>query len=52
MHMHHFQFDDAVFYNTLGLIVYPALIFVWGMWVYKAYKRVKADQTQTIEASH
>lgn len=41
MHMHHFQFDDAVFYNLGGLIVYPALIGVWAYWVYLASKRLK-----------
>ena len=40
MHMHHFQFSDAVYYNILGLIVYPALILVWISWTYKASKRL------------
>ena len=40
MHMHHLQFGDAVFYNTLGLIVYPALIIVWIIWVRAAAKRL------------
>jgi hypothetical protein len=40
MHMHHFQFDDAVFYNTLGLVVYPALIVVWIIWTRGAAKRL------------
>ena len=41
MHMHHLQFDDAVYFNVLGLIVYPALIILWFRWVYKAAKRLK-----------
>ena len=40
MHMHHFQFDEAVYFNTLALIVYPALIAVWGFWIWKAGKRL------------
>ncbi len=40
MHMHHFQFDDAIFYNALGVIVYPGLIVTWTIWVWKAGKRL------------
>ncbi|WP_235297165.1 DUF2752 domain-containing protein [Portibacter marinus] len=45
MHMHHFEFDDAVYYNVLGLVIYPALIVLWCYWVYKAYLRLKKSQT-------
>jgi hypothetical protein len=47
MHMHHLQFDDAVYYNILGLIVYPALIALWFYWLYKAYKRVSKERAAT-----
>ncbi len=40
MHMHHFQFDDALFYNTLGFIVYPVMIITWFIWLFKAGKRL------------
>ena len=40
MHFHHFEFDDAVFYNILVFVAYPLLVVQWGYWVYKSYKRV------------
>ena len=40
-HMHHFQYDDAVFYNTGVLAIYPALVIIWGLWVYRAWNRIK-----------
>ncbi len=36
MHIHHFEFEDAVFYNIGSIAIYPALIGVWGLWIYKA----------------
>lgn len=40
MHLHHFDMDDAVYFNRGSLVVYPALIVVWCMWVYKAAKKL------------
>ncbi len=40
MHMHHFDFDEAVFYNTGVLFIYPALVVVWCVWVYRSAKRL------------
>ena len=42
MHFHHFQFDDAVYYNTLVLLVYPAMAFFWGKWSWQLYRSIKA----------
>jgi hypothetical protein len=39
MHFHHFQFDDAVYFNRGSLIVYPALVIVWAVWTFKAWKK-------------
>jgi hypothetical protein len=39
MHFHHFQFDDAVYFNRGSLIVYPALVAVWAVWTFKAWKK-------------
>lgn len=38
MHMHHFELEDALFFNVLSVIVYPGLVAVWGHWVYKNLK--------------
>jgi hypothetical protein len=40
MHMHHLEIDDAVYYNTGVLFIFPALVIIWGMWVWKAGKKV------------
>ena len=42
MHLHHFDFDDAVYFNQGVFIVYPALAIVWCIWVYKAFARIRA----------
>ncbi|NRA49973.1 MAG: DUF2752 domain-containing protein, partial [Phaeodactylibacter sp.] len=33
MHMMHFDFSEAIFYNGLVVIVMPLLILLWGIWV-------------------
>lgn len=40
MHMHHFDFDDAVYFNRGSFLIYPALAIIWGLWVYRAAKRL------------
>jgi Protein of unknown function (DUF2752) len=40
MHFHHFQFDDAVYYNTGSVVIYPILIIVWIVWVLKASRKL------------
>ena len=40
MHFHNFQFEDAVYFNQLVWVVYPGLIFTWGLWSYRAAKRL------------
>ena len=40
MHMHHFDFDDAVYFNQGSLFIYPALIIVWFIWTIKAARQV------------
>lgn len=41
MHMHHFEWQEAVYYNTGIMAVYPALVIVWALWLTKAWKRHK-----------
>jgi len=33
MHAHHFQFEDAIYYNLAVVLVYPFLIWLWFRWV-------------------
>jgi len=42
MHLHHFDFDDAVYFNRGVFIVYPALVIIWCVWVYKVFARIRA----------
>ena len=41
MHFHHFEFDDALYFNQGSFVVYPALVVTWFLWVFKSYKRYK-----------
>lgn len=41
MHMHHFNFVEAFFYNYMSVIVYPALIFIWAKWLIAVLKRLE-----------
>lgn len=40
MHMHHFEFSDALYYNYGSVLVYPGLIIVWFIWLFKVAKRL------------
>ncbi len=41
MHLIHFDFDSAVYYNSLSLIVFPALAVVYSTWLWKLYLNLK-----------
>ena len=40
MHFHHFQFDDAIYYNRGSFVIYPALVALWAVWVFRAQKKI------------
>ncbi len=40
MHMHHAEVADAIYFNFGSPFVYPALIALWGFWVYLAGQRL------------
>lgn len=40
MHLHHFEFEEAIYFNYLVVLVYPALVYVWVLWTYRAAKRL------------
>jgi hypothetical protein len=46
MHMHHFEWDEAIYYNWGVVWVYPFLVGVWALWLYKAVKRHKRFEAQ------
>ena len=33
MHFHHFDFLEAIYYNTLVVLIYPLLLWLWQKWV-------------------
>ncbi|MFK7936128.1 MAG: DUF2752 domain-containing protein [Saprospiraceae bacterium] len=41
MHFHHFDFEEAIYYNTLVLFFYPALILIWFVWTKSAWREVQ-----------
>lgn len=41
MHMHHLEWDEAIYYNYGIVLIYPGLILVWFYWLGKAIKRHK-----------
>jgi len=40
MHLHHFEFSDALYFNALSFIVYPFLICLWLIWTVRAMIRL------------
>jgi hypothetical protein len=39
MHFHHWEWNEAFYYNYGIVVVYPALAIVWIFWLSKAVKR-------------
>lgn len=33
MNFHHFEFTEAIYYNSLVIGVYPFLVWLWQLWV-------------------
>ena len=44
MHLHHFNLDDAFYFNRGVMIVYPALVIIWCIWLYKAIARLRVKK--------
>lgn len=40
MHFHHFEFNDALYFNYGVLLVYPALVVYWFIFVKSALKNL------------
>ncbi len=41
MHFHHLDFEEAIYYNILVVLVYPGLVAIWCLWLYKSYKKLQ-----------
>ncbi len=49
MHLHHFELADAIYYNMGVVVVYPALIVVWFLWVKNARAEIYKDKPSEAE---
>jgi hypothetical protein len=45
MHLIHFDFEEAVYYNMLCLIVFPLLAFLWFTLVFRDIKYLKKNKS-------
>lgn len=41
MHLHHFEIEDALYYNSGVFLIYPLLVLIWYVWVKASYGKVK-----------
>jgi hypothetical protein len=41
MHFHHWDYEDAIFFNPGSVVIYPALIILWFIWTIKAARQVE-----------
>ncbi|MGK0366622.1 MAG: hypothetical protein ACI85O_003697 [Saprospiraceae bacterium] len=41
MHLHHFDFEEALYFNGFSYFMYPAFISVWFIWIKTAYQDFK-----------
>ena len=41
MHLHHAELSDAIYYNAGVVVVYPALVVIWFLWVKSAISEVR-----------
>lgn len=41
MHMHHFNWREALYYNYAVLIVYPVLVVLWFVWLRAAIRQAR-----------
>lgn len=43
MHLHHFDWETAFYFNYGVVWVYPFLVFLWYTWSKSAFHRIKQD---------
>jgi hypothetical protein len=44
MHLIHFDFDSALYYNPLSFVMLPVLGYVWGKWTWNAWKDLRSGE--------
>lgn len=40
MHFHHFDYDDAIYYNRGVFVVYPVLVILTLTWIFRAGRKL------------
>lgn len=45
MHLIHFDFKGARYYNPLSYVVAPVLTFLWLKWTWRSYKTLKSTSS-------
>lgn len=51
MHLIHFDFTQAIYYNALSVVVFPILALVWATWFVRDWKTLQALRRAPGEAS-
>ena len=46
LHMHHGDFEQAVYYNVFVLLIYPLLVGFWLYWMYNIGKNLGFIQSK------
>ena len=44
MHLIHFEFNEAAYYNVGSFVVFPILAFFWAKWFLDDLKKVKTTE--------
>ncbi len=44
MHLIHFDFAEAYYFNPLSFVVFPLLAWVWGRWLWQAWRKVQHNR--------
>lgn len=39
MHFHHLEIEEAIYYNMGVVVIFPALVFVWFVWIRAAARK-------------
>lgn len=46
VHLHHLEWQDAIYYNSGVVVIYPALVLIWAIWLFKAIKREQVHKAR------
>ena len=51
MHLHHFDFEEAIYYNSGVFIFYPLLVLIWAYWLRSSYRKLQLRYANKKETS-